>query len=66
VHIRTERLLLREFRPEDLDAGDWALRGYGMWVAEELETGRFVGRIGLHYPEVRGLPHDLYRLARAA
>ena len=32
-------------------AGHWALRGYGMWVAEEVETGRFVGRVGLHYPE---------------
>ncbi len=83
--MRTERLLLREFRPEDLDgyaamcadpevmrylsadgavlsredawrqmalfAGHWALRGYGMWVAEEVETRRFVGRVGLHYPE---------------
>ncbi len=85
MRLRTDRLLLREFRPEDLDgyaamcadpevmrylgangavlsredawrqmalfAGHWALRGYGMWVAEELETGRFVGRVGLHYPE---------------
>ncbi len=85
MQLRTDRLLLRAFRPEDLDgyaamcadpevmrylspdgavlsrddawrqmamfAGHWALRGYGMWVAEEIETGRFVGRIGLHYPE---------------
>ena len=32
-------------------AGHWQLRGFGMWAAEERETGRFVGRIGLHYPE---------------
>jgi RimJ/RimL family protein N-acetyltransferase len=32
-------------------AGHWTLRGYGMWAAEELATGTFVGRIGLHYPE---------------
>ena len=32
-------------------AGHWQLRGFGTWAAEELETGRFVGRIGLHYPE---------------
>jgi RimJ/RimL family protein N-acetyltransferase len=31
--------------------GHWELRGFGMWAAEELGTGRFVGRIGLHYPE---------------
>jgi RimJ/RimL family protein N-acetyltransferase len=32
-------------------AGHWHLRGYGMWVVEERETGDFVGRVGLHYPE---------------
>jgi RimJ/RimL family protein N-acetyltransferase len=32
-------------------SGHWELRGYGMWVAEELQSGHFVGRIGLHYPE---------------
>jgi RimJ/RimL family protein N-acetyltransferase len=32
-------------------AGHWQLRGFGMWAAEERATGRFVGRIGLHYPE---------------
>jgi RimJ/RimL family protein N-acetyltransferase len=31
--------------------GHWALRGYGMWVVEELGTRAFVGRVGLHYPE---------------
>ena len=29
----------------------WALRGYGLWAAEELATGRLVGRIGLYRPE---------------
>jgi RimJ/RimL family protein N-acetyltransferase len=85
VELRTGRLLLRQFRADDIDAyaemcadpdvmrylsatgepisradawrqmamfsGHWQLRGYGMWVAEELSTGAFVGRIGLHYPE---------------
>ncbi len=32
-------------------AGHWALRGYGIWALEERETGRFVGRAGLHFPE---------------
>ena len=32
-------------------AGHWTLRGYGMWVVEELSSGAFVGRVGLHYPE---------------
>ncbi len=32
-------------------AGHWHLRGYGMWAVEELHTQRFVGRVGLHYPE---------------
>jgi RimJ/RimL family protein N-acetyltransferase len=31
--------------------GHWALRGYGMWAVEELASGAFVGRVGLHYPE---------------
>jgi RimJ/RimL family protein N-acetyltransferase len=31
--------------------GHWQLRGYGMWAVEELQTQRFVGRVGLHYPE---------------
>jgi RimJ/RimL family protein N-acetyltransferase len=31
--------------------GHWRLRGYGMWVVEELGSGAFVGRVGLHYPE---------------
>jgi RimJ/RimL family protein N-acetyltransferase len=31
--------------------GHWQLRGYGMWAVEEAHTQRFVGRVGLHYPE---------------
>ena len=31
--------------------GHWQLRGYGMWAAEDKQTGEFVGRIGLHNPE---------------
>ena len=31
-------------------AGHWVLRGFGMWAAEERETGTLIGRIGLHEP----------------
>ena len=31
--------------------GHWALRGYGMYVAEEKASGTFLGRIGLFNPE---------------
>jgi RimJ/RimL family protein N-acetyltransferase len=31
--------------------GHWELRGFGMWALEERDTGRFVGRVGLHDPE---------------
>lgn len=85
MELHTKRLLLRQFRPDDIETysamcadrevmrylsptgevlsredawrqiamflGHWQLRGFGMWAAEELQTGRFVGRIGLHYPE---------------
>lgn len=45
--------------------GHWALRGYGMWAVEELPSGAFVGRVGLHYPE--GWPERelAWALARA-
>lgn len=46
--------------------GHWVLRGFGLWAAEELETGRLIGRIGCHYPE--GFPgfEVGYTLAREA
>jgi RimJ/RimL family protein N-acetyltransferase len=31
--------------------GHWELRGYGSWAVEETETKRFIGRVGLFYPE---------------
>ena len=34
----------------------WAEHGFGIWAAEERETGRFVGRIGLQYHRL--WPHD--------
>jgi RimJ/RimL family protein N-acetyltransferase len=80
--LQTERLLLREWREDDLDAyaamyadpevtrflggpltreqawrqialhiGHWQLRGYGQWVLERREDGRFIGRAGLWRPE---------------
>lgn len=27
--------------------GHWAVNGYGLWAVDELETGRFVGDVGL-------------------
>lgn len=85
IELRTNRLLLRQLRQDDIDAfsamcadpevmrflsangevlsrddawremamllGHWQLRGFGMWALEELDTGCFVGRLGLHYPE---------------
>jgi len=47
-------------------AGHWQLRGYGLWAVEERATGRFIGRIGCHYPE--GFPafEIGYTLAREA
>jgi RimJ/RimL family protein N-acetyltransferase len=27
----------------------WAEHGFGLWAVEERETGRFVGRIGVHF-----------------
>jgi RimJ/RimL family protein N-acetyltransferase len=44
--------------------GHWALRGYGMWVVEELGSGAFVGRVGLHYPEGWPEPEVAWAIAR--
>lgn len=27
--------------------GHWAVNGYGLWAVEEIETGRFIGDVGL-------------------
>lgn len=32
-------------------AGHWRLRGFGLWAVEEKATERFIGRIGLWYPQ---------------
>jgi RimJ/RimL family protein N-acetyltransferase len=31
--------------------GHWAIRGFGFWGVEEKETGIYVGRVGLWFPE---------------
>ncbi len=83
--LETDRLILRSFRADDIEAyaamvgntdvsqhlslsgepmgrleawrslamtlGHWQLRGFGQWAVEEKETGVFVGRMGLYYPE---------------
>jgi RimJ/RimL family protein N-acetyltransferase len=75
--LRTERLLLRQWREEDAEplakiyaqpefqehmppldlpqtraqilrfVLSWRNDGVGLWAAEDLETGRFIGRLGL-------------------
>lgn len=75
--LRTERLLLRQWREEDVDAlfeiyrqptylefmpphdrdetraqvrrfmRAWEIEGHSHWAAEDVETGRLIGRIGL-------------------
>jgi RimJ/RimL family protein N-acetyltransferase len=53
-------------------AGHWALLGYGYWVAEEKETGRFVGEIGFAdyhreiQPSLNGMPEIGWALAAHA
>ena len=44
--------------------GHWDLRGYGMWAVEEAESRRFVGRVGLHFPEGWPEPEIGWVLAR--
>jgi RimJ/RimL family protein N-acetyltransferase len=44
--------------------GHWALRGYGMWMVQELGGGAFVGRVGLHYPEGWPEPEVAWAFAR--
>ncbi len=39
------------WRSMALILGHWQLRGYGLWAAEEKESGELIGRIGLHNPE---------------
>ena len=36
--------------------GQWELRGSGQWAVTERSTGAFVGRAGLHRPEVADWP----------
>lgn len=56
--------LLMESEPDPLRAwsemaawlGQWHLRGTGHWALEDLETGRLVGRVGLHNPPRPGWP----------
>jgi RimJ/RimL family protein N-acetyltransferase len=31
--------------------GHWQLRGYGLWAAEERNSGQLIGRIGCYYPD---------------
>lgn len=33
------------------EAGSWRLKGYGMFSVIEKRTGRWIGRVGPHWPE---------------
>ncbi|MET0182664.1 MAG: GNAT family N-acetyltransferase, partial [Caulobacterales bacterium] len=59
-HRDVARFLTADGRPLDrtaawrqmaLYAGHWPLKGYGLFVLEEKETGAFVGRAGCWQPE---------------
>jgi RimJ/RimL family protein N-acetyltransferase len=69
-HLETERLRLRPFRPDDIDAlarwnadprvmrylAHWDRHGFGLWIAEDRATGEPVGRVGLSHH--RTWPND--------
>ena len=38
------------WRDFSMDAGSWALCGFGYWTVEERATGRFLGSVGLGFP----------------
>jgi RimJ/RimL family protein N-acetyltransferase len=52
-HIGAGNPLSREeaWRSMAFILGHWQLRGYGLWAAEDKESGELIGRIGLHNPE---------------
>lgn len=41
----------RAWRSIAMVTGHWALRGFGLWALEDKETGQYVGRVGLWYPD---------------
>ncbi len=46
-------------------AGQWALRGTGLWAVEHRPDGRFAGRVGILHPESRPEPELAYSIGRA-
>lgn len=48
-----------------LGLGHWTLRGYGWWAVTDRETGAFVGRCGLWFPEGWPEPELGWTFARA-
>ena len=61
-HQLMEHMGRREFTREETDVAferfqaHWATHGFGVWVAEEKETGALIGRAGISYH--RSWPHD--------
>lgn len=55
---------LEAWRSMSAIIGHWHLRGFGQWVVEEKDTGTFVGRLGLYYPETWPGPELGYALAQ--
>lgn len=52
-YIGTGAPLSREeaWRSIALHLGHWQLRGYGLWAAQDKQSGALAGRIGLYNPE---------------
>ena len=53
--VRSSLHVPEDFSPADawrtlsVLAGLWELKGFGQWALEERDSGRFVGRAGLHW-----------------
>jgi RimJ/RimL family protein N-acetyltransferase len=41
---------VEDWRTMATNLGQWALRGYGMWAVEEIDSGRFIGSVGIFQP----------------
>lgn len=53
--VRASLHVPEDFSPADawrtlsVFAGLWELKGFGQWALEERDSGRFIGRAGLHW-----------------
>ncbi|MAT63125.1 MAG: GNAT family N-acetyltransferase [Dehalococcoidia bacterium] len=56
LHVPDDYGLSEAFKDMAAWLGQWELRGTGHWALEEKNSGRFVGRAGLHQPERHDWP----------